>query len=430
MKKFEGKKLLLLGSNVGTVDMILYAKSNGAYTIVADNLPVSKSIGKQFSDGSVLISTGDIDSLKKYIEENNISGIFAGVSEFNLLRAMELCHLFGFPFYCSKEQWEQVESKDSFRRLCIQYGVPCPKTYFSGSEVPQEVIDAIVYPVIVKPVDSSSSIGITICRNQTSLLDSIPEALQNSECGRLIIEEFFEGEEFSAHYTIVNGNVSLSCIDNRVPVAVHTGDVTTIPVARIYPSSFIVEYIAQVNDRMVTLCKSLGLKSGVLFVQGLYNRKRNKFSIFEAGLRCAGEAPYRILNKVNGINFMNNLVDYALLGAVQGVDITKDDPFLKGKVCCVASFVSRGGTIDRIIGYKEAIDKVHSIVDSECRYHEGDTIPMGNTLRQIMMRFVLVCDNVEQIIGDIETINKSVKVLDKNGDDMCLRFDARNYFKQ
>lgn len=430
MKKFEGKKLLLLGSNVGTVDMILYAKSNGAYTIVADNLPVAKSIGKQYSDGSVLISTGDIDSLKSYIEENNISGIFAGVSEFNLLRAMELCQLFGFPFYCSKEQWEQVENKDSFRRLCIQYGVPCPKTYFSGSEVPQEVIDAIVYPVIVKPVDSSSSIGITICRNQTSLLDAIPEALQNSECGRLIIEEFFEGEEFSAHYTIVNGNVSLSCIDNRVPVAVHTGDVTTIPVARIYPSSFIEEYIAQVNDRMVTLCKSLGLKFGVLFVQGLYNRKGNKFSIFEAGLRCAGEAPYRILNKVNGINFMNNLVDYALLGAVQGVDITKDDPFLKGKVCCVASFVWRGGTIDRIIGYKEAIDKVHSIVDSECRYHEGDTIPMGNTLRQIMMRFVLVCDNVEQMIGDIETINKSVKVLDKNGDDMCLRFDARNYFKQ
>lgn len=54
MKKFEGKKLLLLGSNVGTEDMILYAKSNGAYTIVADNLPVSKS-GANTSLGTLFL---------------------------------------------------------------------------------------------------------------------------------------------------------------------------------------------------------------------------------------------------------------------------------------------------------------------------------------------------------------------------------------
>ena len=39
MKKFEGKKLLLLGSNVGTLDLIRYAKEHGAITIVADYLP-------------------------------------------------------------------------------------------------------------------------------------------------------------------------------------------------------------------------------------------------------------------------------------------------------------------------------------------------------------------------------------------------------
>ena len=96
--KFEGKKLLLLGSNVGILDIIKYAKKNGAVTIVADNRPVEKSVGKQFADDNVLISTADIEGLKEYIKENKVDGVFAGISEFNLLKAMELSHFFWFPF--------------------------------------------------------------------------------------------------------------------------------------------------------------------------------------------------------------------------------------------------------------------------------------------------------------------------------------------
>ena len=127
---------------------------------------------------------------------------------------------------------------------------------------------------------------------------------------------------------------------------------------------------------------------------------------------------------------MNNFVDFALLGKVKDFDIAKDDPYLKGKACCVTSFVSKGGRVGQIIGYEKTIKNVKSIVDSECRYREGDVTPDGNTLRQIMMRFVLICDNVEQLVKDVETINNSIIVLDDKGQDMCYRFDVRNYFMQ
>lgn len=430
MKKFEGKKFLLLGSNVGTLELLSYARNNGAYTIVADNLPKNKSIGKQYSDSNVLISTGDLEQLKYYIKEEKIDGVFAGVSEFNMLKAMELCQHFGFPFYCNREQWDLIENKESFRKLCIEHNVPCPKTYYMGSKPDEALNNTSKYPVILKPVDSSSSIGISICKDRKSLEEAIPEALNNSEKGRIIIEDFFEGEEFSAHYTIVNGLVSLSCIDNRVPVAVHSGDVTTIPVARVYPSTFINEYIDQVNDKVINLCKSLELKAGVLFIQGLYNKDNNEFSIFEAGLRCAGEAPYRIIEKVNGVNFMNLFVDYALLGKIEEYDIKKEDPYLKGKVCCVTSFVSKGGRVEKIIGYDDIQQAVPSIISKECRYQEGDETPNGNTLRQILLRFVLVCDSKEQLIENVNRINKTIKVLDSNGNDLCRTFDIRKYYSR
>lgn len=430
MNKFEGKKLLFLGSNVGTADMIKYAKDNGAYTIVADYLPVEKSFGKQLADSNVLISTGDLDNLKKYIVTTGVNGVLAGVSEFNLLNAMKLCEHFHFPFYCTKEQWDLIENKENFRKLCIDYDVPVPRTFFVGEDISTKALSEVEDPVIVKPVDGSASIGITICRDKTTLLKAVEEAKNNSEIGRIIIEEYAEGDEFAAHYTIVNGKASLSSVDNRVPVAVHEGDVTTIPVARVYPSTFIDQYIEQLNPQMLRLCESLGLHTGILFIQGLYNKDNNKFYIFEAGLRCAGEAPYRFIERINGISFMNNIVDYALLGETKDFDASKDDPYFGGKVCCVTSFVSKGGRIGEIINYEETARALTSIVDSECRYHEGDETPNGNTLRQIVIRFVLICDSQAQLVSDIDYINNSVKVLDVNGNDMCLTFNAHSFFSK
>lgn len=427
MKKFLGKKLLFLGSNVGTIDMIRYAKENGAYTIVADYLPIEKSLGKQYADSHVQISTGDMEGLKTFVKNEGVDGVLAGVSEFNLLNAMSLCEYFRLPFYCSKEQWNKIENKEHFRKLCVEYDVPCPRTFFVGDTFTTENLLNISYPVIVKPVDGSSSIGITICRSERVLLNAIDEAKSNSMEGKVIIEEFAEGKEFTAHYTIANGHVSLSCIDNRVPVAIHKGDVTTIPVARIYPSTYIDEYIKQVNPKMIRLCQSLGMNTGILFVQGLYNEEKNTFYIFEAGLRCAGEAPYRIIERVNCLSFMNNIVDYSLLGKSADYDFSKEDPYLGGKVCCVTSFVSKGGKIGRIINYEKTAKALRSIVDSECRYQEGDETPNGNTLRQIVIRFVLICDSKDQMINDIDYINNSVKVLDVNGNDMCLTFNARSF---
>jgi hypothetical protein len=422
MGKFDGKRLLILGSNVGTVDIIEYAKKNGAYTIVADNRPVERSVGKQFADEAVMISTGDVEALKVYIKDNQVNGVLAGVSEFNLLNAMELCNYFGFPFYCTRQQWDLVENKECFRKLCLDYSVPCPITFYTGACPAESVLSSMPLPVVVKPVDACASVGVSICRELENVKRAVQDAREKSGKGRIIIEKYFEGEEFAAHYSVVNGEVSLACVDNRVPISLHDGSVTTVPLARIYPSDFIDEYVFQVDGSVRMMIKSLGLQTGVFFVQGFYNRNLSRFCIFEAGLRCAGEAPYRFLKKVNGSSFMDNLVDYALSCPTR--ELPKDDAYLKGRHCCVTSFVSKGGEIDKIIGYEETISRIRSLVDAECRYHAGDVVPNGDTLRQIVMRFVLVCDTIEEMVADIREINNTIQVLGRDGKDMCLRFDA------
>lgn len=423
MGKFSGKTLLVLGSNVSSVDIVTYAKKNGAHTIVADYLPKDSSEAKQMADEDLLISTADIQSLKQVVLEKNITGILAGVSEFNLLRAEQLSRLCGLSSFFSLDQYNQIESKQLFRNLCNSYNIPTPATYYIGSENKNLHKLICKYPVIVKPVDSSSSIGITICKDAPAVMEAQNIALQFSDSQQIIVEEFVVGDEFTATYTIANGRATLSAMDNRFPISCHS-DSTTIPIFRLYPSTFLPEYIKQVNSQMMELCDSLHLEVATLFVQGLYNKSLNRFAIFEGGLRCAGEAPYRFLEHVNSVNYLKMIVDYTLRVPIDYYDYQKEDPFLHGKVCGVLSYVSKGGIVGSINGYEDILPKMKTIVCAECRYKVGSTIPNGDTLRQIVLRFVLVCDNKDEMINTINDIVSNVSVLDCDGNNLCIPFDS------
>jgi len=423
-KKFKGKTLLVLGSNVGSEDIVRYSKNNGAYTIVADYLPPNQSPAKLIADEHWLISTVDTEALYSKAKKKHVDGIFAGISELNLLSAMSLSEKLGLRFYCKRKQWDLIENKASFRKLCESFSVPCPHTYHTGGIMTDEQYSSIEYPVILKPVDSSSSIGVVICNCEKELRDNIQYSLECSKARQVIIEEYFEGEEFAAHYTISNGIVSFSSMDKRYPIAVNEGNVTTIPIARVYPSPYIDNYITQVNDNLKKMIGSLDLNTGVLFVQGLYNKVKNKFVIFEAGLRSAGEMPCRFIAPVNGIDYMNNIVDYILLGE-GSIDISKDDPNFHGKSCALISFVTKGGVVGDIEGIELVTEKYKEIIGHECRYKVGDITPNGNTLRQIMIRFVIVSNGVDEMTKIIQYINNTVKVLDNEGNEMCLKFDAQ-----
>lgn len=424
---FQNKTLLVLGANVGAEEIVRYAKDNGAYTIVADYYPPERSKVKQLADESALISTADIESLGKLIEESHVDGVLAGISEFNLLKAMELSNKYNLPFYCNREQWDKVENKELFRKLCEENGVPCPRTYYTGERLTEATLENIRYPAVIKPVDASASAGVHICMSQEELLDAEQDAVSHSSCGRIIVEEFVKGNEFTAHYTISNGTATLSCIDNRYPVAVHEGNVTTIPAARVFPSHFIDAYISEVNEQMVRLCQSLGIQDAVLFVQGICD-KVDGFHIFEAGLRPAGEAPNRFLERVNGVNFMHVLVEHALLGRSVSFIPEHEDPYIKGKCCGVVSFVSKGGEVGAIDGLEQAVADTPSVIAYENRYPVGAETPDGNTLRQLMIRFVMVCDSRKQMAEDIEYLNKHITVLNDKGENMVVKMEPERLF--
>ena len=73
MGKFQNKRLLLLGTSISSIEIVNYAKLEGAYVIVTDYLPTEKSAAKKLADETAMISTTDIDALIAFAKENNIA---------------------------------------------------------------------------------------------------------------------------------------------------------------------------------------------------------------------------------------------------------------------------------------------------------------------------------------------------------------------
>jgi len=425
---FSGKTLLELGTNAGSAEMVAYAKEQGAYTIVADYLPPEKSVAKQIADEHVLISTNDVEKLDRLLKERHVDAVLAGISEWNLLNAMKLSERNHLHFYCTRKQWAQVENKQNFRNLCVECNVPTPFTYFMGSKINQIAWDQLQYPLILKPVDNSASFGVHICYSERELRNSFSDAFQYSNSGNIIIEQYVEGKEFTAHYTIVAQKVYLACMDDRIPGAIHPGNVTTVPLGRVYPSLFLEEYLQSVDQKIKELCKKLALQDAVLFVQGIYHPQRG-FFIFEGGLRPAAELPCRFLSKVNGVNFLNLLVEHTILGRAVTYQPEKENPRLNGRCCAVISIAAREGVVGAINGWKETIQELPSILSYENRCQVGQWMPNGDTLRQLAIRFVMVCESREKMAADIAFINKKIEILDQEGQDMAIKMQPEVLIK-
>lgn len=128
-----------------------------------------------------------------------------------------------------------------------------------------------------------------------------------------------------------------------------------------------------------------------------------------------------------GRNLLHIIHDHALSAAVD-YDLKMEDPYMKGKCCGIISFIAKGGTVGRIDGLEEAVKRTPSVRQYENRYPIGFVTPDGDTLRQLMVRFVMICDSRKQMAEDIKYLNRHISVQNDKGEDMVIKMNTELMF--
>lgn len=402
----QGKRLLFLGAVRPLCEAVQVARTMGIYTIVIDYLPNSPA--KAYADKACLVSTTDVEAVVELCKQERVDGIFTGFTDSMLPYARKICDRLGLPFYASQDQIRMSLDKRYFKAKCLEFGVPVPGNYSV------ENLDEIEFPVIVKPVDSSGGRGIRVCNNRQELETAYAYAMQISPGKNVLIEEYVTGDEITATYTMKDGEVSLSCLKDKLLSHDHP-NITSQGDVLMCPSSYLQRFVEEVDPHIHRFLKGMGATDGTVFFQGVANR--DKFALFELGYRVNGACDYRHVAAENKINFLEMMIAHALTGKMGGYELSQDNPFFS-KYILTFNIWAHGGTIGAMSGLEQVLQLEH-VVTAEYLHVPGDTLKDDNTLSQRAFRALISAKKVDQITDVIRKIQTLVKVTDTEGRNMC-----------
>jgi biotin carboxylase len=408
----RGKRLLILGGMRISCEIVRKAKEMGIHTIVADYNPVSLSPAKSIADQHAEVSITDCDAVVEYIRKNDIDGVIVGFNDMLLPYYAEICRKAGLPSYGTKEQFETLIAKDHYKALCRQFGVPTIPEYDINDK-------DIHYPVLVKPVDSSGSRGITICHNHQELLSAVEKGKNASKTAKVLIERYMEGREVTVFWTFQDRHYYLSALGNRHVKHNQGQDVIPLPVGYTFPSIYLPKYRAEVEDNCKAMFKHLGISDGMMFMQ--CKVEDGTCYVYDLGFRLTGSLEYKILERVCGYNPLEMMIEFALTGRMGRESIAaKSVPEFKTPAFNV-SCLCAPGTIKEITG-TDVVKSFPEVEDAVLAHCPGETITesMKGLLAQITVRILGSVGQKEDLLPVMQQINNIIHIIGENGENLFL----------
>lgn len=426
-EEVKGKRILFLGAIRALCEAVKMAKEMGMYTIVIDYLPDSPA--KKVADKAYLVSTTDVDAVVELCKKEKVDGIFTAFTDSMLPYARKICDKLNMPFYASEEQIKLSLDKHFFKQTCERNEVPVPQDYTAQIKaIGTQDGTNINYPVIVKPIDSSGGRGVRICNTNAEFEKAYEYALSVSPSKNVLVEECVIGDEVTATYTMKNGEISLSCLKDKLLSEDHE-NITSQSDVLIMPSRYLSQYLEKTDDKVKAMLKSLKATDGTVFLQSIATEDKIKF--FECGYRINGACDYRHIERENGINYLKMMLAHSVTGEMLGYDLSMDNPMFSRYILTFNLWAHAGK-----IGYQKGLEETLNLPNvsfAEYMHEIGDVLLDNNTLFQRAFRAIIIDSDIDRIKQTIKAIQKAVVINDENGESMLYKefnVDRLNKYKK
>lgn len=379
------KKLLILGANSETIPLVETAKSLGAITYVADYNPDAPA--KKVADVACDIDCMDIDALEELCKKKKIDGVMVGVADSLVKIYAKLCKKLNYPCYATPNQAEILSNKKLFNDECRKFDISTILNYQVELDNFDEDEKRVTYPLLIKPVDGNSGLGMSICYDKNELLEGIKKAINASKSKRYLVEKYMECDDIFLNFTFINGKYYLTAIANRYTIK-QGNNVSRVCVGAIYSDKYFELYKKTLEDKLFKLFEHLGLKDGVLMVSAFV--ENDTIHLYDPGFRLQGEAPDIHIARATGFDQKEFLIKFAL-GVGYGSPTDQIDKLIAGnKTYATIWILLKEGRIVKIDGLDELISDGFAYYISQ-RLYVGDVVDntMVGTERQVFARIYI-----------------------------------------
>ena len=396
---------MLLGGLRYLLPVIKEAHQLGYYVITCDYLP--NNIAHKYSDEYVNVSIIEKDAVLKVAQEKQIDGIMSFAVDPGVVTAAYVAEKMGLPFQGSYRSVSILQDKSKFRAFLTANGfnVPNAKGYTCLDDALKDV-DFFSWPVIVKPVDSAGSKGVSRVDSPENLKQAVDYALREAHNGHFIIEDFLEKEGNSSDtdcFTI-NGKLEFcSFSDQRFDI--HATNPYT-PSAYSWPSTMPQWAQEELKSELQRLMVLLDMKTGIYNVETRLC-KNGKPYIMEVSPRGGGNRLAEMLN----YSTRTKMVKLAVMAAL-GEEITElSEPHYHGHLAEVILHADKAGVFDHL---EIAEDKKEMVIETDLWVERGDKVENFDGANHAIGTLVVRFNTLEELEQAMANVQDWCKVILQN----------------
>lgn len=294
---------MVLGAGTFQVDGIRKAAALGCHVTTVDYLP--DNVGHRYGHHYVNASTVDRTAVLQAARDLRIDGICTFSSDAAVPTVAHVCDQLGLPGPSSKAA-ETMSAKHRFREFLRSAGLACPG-FISGIDIDEMAsrVASLPLPLIVKPVDTSGSRGISRLdtSDPTALRAAFDKAQSFSPTRTVCIEEFVAGTEVGGDAILVDGRVSFISITHKyLQDFVVTG--------HRLPTNISEADQKRVCEHVEEVCEALGYAQGPLNFDAIVGP--GGITLLEISARNGGNGIAAVIERATGVDVESATIQLAL----------------------------------------------------------------------------------------------------------------------
>lgn len=396
------KKVLLLGGSHFQVPSVKKAKELGYYTITCDYLPDNP--GHKYADEYHNVSTTDKEAVLKLAKDLKIDGIVCYASDPAAPTAAYVAEKMGLPGQPHKSV-EILSNKDLFRKFLTEnnFNVPRARGYCSVDEAIKDFSN-FKLPVMVKPVDSSGSKGVTKISDIKNLESAIKYALNFSRNKRFIIEEYVEkfGYQIAGDGFSVDGKLVFRCFANE-HFNLKAGN-PFVPIGESWPYNMPMHIHDKIHNETQRLLDLLGMKTGAYNFDVRIDKDENVI-LMELGPRNGGNLIAQVIEYATGVDTVKYTIESAMGKDCSDLKMVEPNGFWS----CFMVHSKKAGIL-KSVEFSDEFKK-NNIVEFEMMYSKGDKVDSFNGSNGTLGTMILKYSSMDEMLTKMDNMDDFVKVM-------------------
>jgi carbamoyl-phosphate synthase large subunit len=297
------ENILILGASEEMVPLIGLAKKRGYRVVATDRNPDSK--GLKHADISLNINSLDKELALRVARQYDVKGVIT-CAELLLPTVSYLCREMDLP---GPDEFVSQISTDKYLFRCLSeekgLNVPAFRLLKNTKDLKAPEIN---YPFVIKPVDYSGSSGVALVKDAKDFETYYSESMKFSRSGRVIIEEFVEGREFSVETLSQHHVTHIIAITEKTV----SGECRFVEERHIIPGDLTQAEEVAIRGEVMKMADSFGINNCPTHTEIMLTHQGRPVLI-ETGARPGGDnIGFVLVEQATGISMYENLLNLAL----------------------------------------------------------------------------------------------------------------------